>query len=412
MLKSPVIKVVIDAAHAHDIEPATLLALVEVETAGEPFEKDGRTPRFLFERHVFYRELGKVSSVKQSKAVSQGLAHKNWQRATQYKDQGTSEKRLALLEKVKAIDIEAAYRSCSWGVGQTMGFLAEELGFTDSIQMVETMIATGLAGQVDCMVREIVRKNLVTALNRKDWPHVARVYNGSGYAANKYDVKLKAAHEKWVRKLPTIVTQPAAGTAPTVIVPPEETISEFELKAVQARLKELGYEEVGEPDGKWGSRTTGAMAAFQAHEGLPVTGQYDAATRKALATAQPRPPSQARALATAADLKQDGSRIIEKTEKLSFWGRLQMFGGSIFGGGVAADQLGFLDNLQGGVDRVNQARGVWASIGEILKSLFGNPTVIVAFIALAGTGFIVWRFAKAIERYRVEDHNTGKHSGD
>lgn len=35
------------------------------------------------------------------------------------------------------------------------------------------------------------------ALRNKDWATFARCYNGSGYAVNKYDEKLKAAYEKF-----------------------------------------------------------------------------------------------------------------------------------------------------------------------------------------------------------------------
>lgn len=45
----------------------------------------------------------------------------------------------------------------------------------------------------------------------------------------------------------------------------------WEIHAIQQRLSDLGYHEVGLIDGKMGSRTRGALAAFQAHEGLPIT---------------------------------------------------------------------------------------------------------------------------------------------
>lgn len=38
---------------------------------------------------------------------------------------------------------------------------------------------------------------LVAALREKRWADFARGYNGPGYTANQYDVKLKEAYEKF-----------------------------------------------------------------------------------------------------------------------------------------------------------------------------------------------------------------------
>ncbi|WP_407521855.1 phage tail tip lysozyme [Methylobacterium oryzisoli] len=44
---------------------------------------------------------------------------------------------------------------------------------------------------------------------------------------------------------------------------PEESLSAYEIKGIQLRLRELGYVTVGKPDGDWGGLTAGAIAAFQ-----------------------------------------------------------------------------------------------------------------------------------------------------
>jgi N-acetylmuramidase len=68
-----------------------------------------------------------------------GLASPKWSKATQYKDQGKSAQRIARITHARAIDENVANRSASWGLGQTMGFLAEEPGFTDATEMVDHM---------------------------------------------------------------------------------------------------------------------------------------------------------------------------------------------------------------------------------------------------------------------------------
>ncbi|MCL4713190.1 MAG: DUF3380 domain-containing protein [Pseudorhodoplanes sp.] len=197
-----VLKEVVAVAKDNGIETAALLAVVEIESAGRALEDDGKTPRLLFERHIFHRELRKRAPEKLARAVEVGLAIPKWNRAVQYKDQGTSRGRLAVLARARAIETECANRSCSWGVGQTMGFLAEEMGFGSATEMVNSITGGGIPTQVAAMVREIKNKKLKDELNSHNWAGFARVYNGPGYAANQYDTKMAAAYSKWVVKFP------------------------------------------------------------------------------------------------------------------------------------------------------------------------------------------------------------------
>ncbi len=219
IFEGDVLRQTVAVAKSNGIEPAALLAVVEVESAGKSLEQDGRTPRLLFERHVFYRELQKDKATADlARAMSEGLAHSDWRRTTQYDDQGNSAKRLALLQRARTINEECALRSCSWGVGQTMGFLAEELNFTDAKQMFEYMVKGGVPAQVDCMVREIKRKGLIVKLNEHKWAEFAKVYNGPRYKENAYDTKMEQAYNRW-----THVKLPLSPEPAPVIVPKEVT---------------------------------------------------------------------------------------------------------------------------------------------------------------------------------------------
>lgn len=188
---------IVGRANAARIDPAALLAVVEIESAGRMFEADGITPRLLFERHVFYRELKKRAPQKLDQAARKGLTRTSWDRATQYKDQATSQGRLKVIAMARAVDVECANRSASWGLGQTMGFNAPALGFVSATVMVEYMMKNGLDGQVECLIREIRRNKLEDELESHDWAAFARAYNGPGYRANRYDTKLAAAYAKW-----------------------------------------------------------------------------------------------------------------------------------------------------------------------------------------------------------------------
>jgi N-acetylmuramidase len=66
------------AASAAGISKTGMLAIVEVETGGSPLEADGRTPNFLFKRHIFRRELAARQPSKVHEAERQGLWSANF----------------------------------------------------------------------------------------------------------------------------------------------------------------------------------------------------------------------------------------------------------------------------------------------------------------------------------------------
>jgi hypothetical protein len=224
MFTSAVIASTAEAAKRYGVEPAALLAVVEVESAGKAYENDGRTPRFLFEQHVFYRELLKRAPDKLPAAVHVGLARKSWDRAVQYKEQGTSKDRMDVLRRARAIDAECANLSASWGVGQTMGFHYKALGFASATAMVQHMTTGGLAAQIDVMCRNISDMGMWPALKVKNFAAFARRYNGAGYKQNAYDTKMAAAYSRWTAKLANGIPKDApakapAGKAAKVLIP-------------------------------------------------------------------------------------------------------------------------------------------------------------------------------------------------
>jgi peptidoglycan hydrolase-like protein with peptidoglycan-binding domain len=408
MFSDTVIKALVDAANANGIEPAALLAIAEVETSGATFEHDGRTPQLLYERHIAWRQSSKVSRVLQSAFAAAGLAIPKWSRSTQYKDQGSSEKRLALIGKARGLSAEVANASASWGIGQTMGFLYRELGFASACAMVDHMTGS-LAGQIDCMIGELKNKHLIQHLNAHNWPHVALIYNGEGYAANRYDTRLADAHKRWGRKLATGAHQ---------VVPAD--MSPAEIKALQAKMRELGISAVGNPNGVAGINTVAALSAFQAHEGLTVTGKFDDATREALKTAVPVEPPRERKQATARDLAGAGSKTIKVAQRGGWLAWIKgivgtgMLGGAAAehgGGDAAPDVGGLLQSAQDGVDKINQAKGVWESFHDLAGPLFGHPAVIVAGVLLILSAVALAFVVKLIIEHRVADHNSGVHAG-
>lgn len=75
------------------------------------------------------------------------------------------------------------------------------------------------------------------------------------------------------------------GVRRTGNVAPSVTMS---VEAVQRRLKDLGYHEVGQIDGKIGPRTRAAILAFRDDNSLPLNPIIDVALTEALDKASPR----------------------------------------------------------------------------------------------------------------------------
>jgi len=227
-------------------------AVIEVETSGGGFDKQGR-PKMLFEPHVFYRELGE--GPKRTTAEAQGLAYPKWGAKPYPAD---SYSRLATAIR---IDANAALRSASWGLGQIMGFNHRAAGFASAGDMVEAFCASEKAG-LEAMVRFIESEGLDDDLRRLDWSGFARGYNGAGYAQHGYHTRLAAAYARWQ-------------AVPDVLAPALPKIGlgsrGAAVREAQERLLALGRDPQG-VDGWFGTDTLAALLAFQKSAGLKQDG--------------------------------------------------------------------------------------------------------------------------------------------
>jgi N-acetylmuramidase/Putative peptidoglycan binding domain len=390
MFSQEIIDAIVAAAKAQNWPASALLAVVECETSGKPFEQDGHTPSLLFERHKFYSEMQEHEPSKLKAAIAAGLAIPHWSRSTQYKDQGTSAGRLNVIAKARAIDEEVANRAASWGLGQTMGFNAESLHYDNATEMVAEL-SRGIAEQVDALVREIKTNHLDRYLIAKNWPAFAKGYNGSGYKQNNYDTRMASADARWVRRLGQIESgefYPKPGKTITMVY--------------QTKLKELGF-NVGKVDGDWGDLTTGACSAFQRREGLKITGHPNDETTAILDKSEDkREVAPERAQATVDDLRSAGSQTVQAADKGSLVSKIMVGAGALGG----ASQTGVLDQAQGMVDKVQQFKGIMDSVHNLVHAL--APYWWVGVIAV---GFITWKLYGDVIKRRLHDHQTGVHLG-
>jgi len=180
-----------DSAALLGVEPAVIKAVAEVESSGDGFLPSGH-PKILFEPHVFWQELLKRNISPGSITGASDILYKNWTTGKYGKTSAQPER----LKRAIAINKEAALSSASWGRFQIMGYNWAASGFA-------TLDAFIAAMHIDedqhlfAFVNFVKSKNLVDELQRKDWAGFSKVYNGSGYKANKYDEKLAAAYQKF-----------------------------------------------------------------------------------------------------------------------------------------------------------------------------------------------------------------------
>lgn len=174
------------AATRLGVEVATIKAVVEVECNGSGFFKDGRT-KILFEAHHFDRY-----TKGQFRQSHPNISSPTWNRKLYFG--GVRE--YARFDEAKSLNAWAAMMSVSWGLGQIMGFNHVLCGYKTVESFVADM-AISEGKQLMAMCEFIRNRGLVTALKKHEWNTFAYAYNGEGYRANAYHLKLASAYNKY-----------------------------------------------------------------------------------------------------------------------------------------------------------------------------------------------------------------------
>ncbi len=380
-------------AHKIGVGEDELHAFMDVEAAGSGFDKQGR-PKILFEPHVFYRNL---KGAQRDRAVKEGLAYPKWGEKPYPSD---SDPRL---KKAMVINETVALKSTSWGLGQILGENHEMVGYRTVQDMVRKFMDDEeyhLEAIVDYLVSAKLDGELrkLAALTRKttaaDTEKLVSVYNGPGYKKNRYHTKMAAAHNKW-RAIPDTKWSPDMDNtvaAPVdVPVPTPKPVPQNDklVEQVQDLLWDKGYPEVGESDNKYGPRTRNAILAFQADNGLPLTGEITDELLAQLVKAPKREMAPARQNATEKDLKAEP--VVKEGSWLKKIG-MTIFGGALFGG--VTDGTANLEDIANGV---TQVRSFFDTIGPLLP-----------WLLMAGAGGLVFYFGRrAVHKY-VEAYREGR----
>lgn len=267
---------IVAAAGKSGLDPAALLAVIEVESNGIFFALvDGRNePLIRFEGHYFDRRLdGELREKARRDSLSSPIAGA-------IANPRSQSQRWALLNRACSISQNAALESTSWGVGQVMGAHWKALGYPSVAAMVDEARA-GVTGQVGLLIRFIEKNGLTPLLVKQDWTAFARRYNGPGFRRNRYDSKLRSAyasHSALILETDQTPVSPPGQSVILSIGAKGESVRELQLT-----LTSLGYP--APPSGIFDAATRTAVKAFQSHKGLLSDGIAGAKTLSALAAA-------------------------------------------------------------------------------------------------------------------------------
>jgi len=180
------------------------------------------------------------------------------------------------------------------------------------------------------------------------------------------------------------------GTAPAAA--PSGAITDPAIvRQVQTRLRELGYTEVGEADGKVGKMTRTAILAFRNENGLPLADYIDQDLRVAMLDAPARELAPARADAAPGEVR---AQVPEA--RAAWWTKVSAWvAGAVASLGVVID--GIIDNLDG-------ARG-WL---EPLKTTLGDIPTWTWFAILGAGAFFLWQKSRKAEVAIQTAYQTGE----
>ncbi len=279
-----------------------LHAIIDTESRGTGFDRQGR-PKILFEPHVFYRNL---SGTKRARAVKAGLAYQKWGT----KPYGKESAQYGKLLQAIAIDETAALKACSWGLLQVLAENHKEAGYATPQAMVldflddeekhlEAAVRFMEKSGIGAELRKLAKLN--RAITAEEAVPVVEKYNGPGFRKNDYHTKFAKNYNRW-RKIKDTPFTPSPNDEVIWKAAPFK-VTKAVIENVQTLLRDKGFPEVGDIDGKLDGRTRTTIETFQSYVGLPKTGRIDDKLLAELVKYPGRPQAPSRANATVQDIK-------------------------------------------------------------------------------------------------------------
>ncbi len=187
-----------ELANANKIEPSVLRAIVDIESSGTGFydEKSAfngkckvRFEPDYFEKFASSRPYFLPASITTIAAKAQS------------KFTGRLAYEQAILQSPAA-----AIKATSFGLGQIMGFNHERVGYKSLLEFSQHMEESEYR-QLTAFVKFLTsNKQLLQAVQMKDFKTIALLYNGKNYASRQYDQKLELAYKALTRRKTNALT--------------------------------------------------------------------------------------------------------------------------------------------------------------------------------------------------------------
>ncbi|SDE20279.1 N-acetylmuramidase family protein [Niabella drilacis] len=175
-----------EAARLLGCEVAAITAVAEVESAGAGFLAND-TPKILFERHKFHQlTAGKYDTAYPD--ISNSIPGGHGKISDQHRR----------LQRAAAQDRQAALMAVSWGKFQVLGLNFKLAGFATLPLFINAMY-TGEPAHLMAFCNFVKNTGLLAALQRRDWPAFAYIYNGPAYKKNRYDSRMAAAYKIFIK---------------------------------------------------------------------------------------------------------------------------------------------------------------------------------------------------------------------
>ncbi len=167
-----------------DVE--AIKAVAEVETKESAWDHMGR-PKILFEPHYF-RQLTQDKYSKTHPDISGPYSPDSYE---------GSRLQYPKLYRAAVLDQQAALKSTAWGRFQIMGAHYKQAGYSSVSVFVQDMMISEYM-HLNTFANFIKNdKNLLIAIQEKNWEAFARCYNGPSYAQSKYDIRIDAAYKRF-----------------------------------------------------------------------------------------------------------------------------------------------------------------------------------------------------------------------
>lgn len=176
----------VESASRLGVHVAAIKAVVSVESTGAGFF-EGK-PIILAEPHRFSRSTSGRFNV-----TNPDVSYKNWGAKPYPRTQSA---RYGQLLKMIRLDVDAGFKSASYGKFQILGENYKICGYNTPAEFAFAM-ARDEATQLKAFEKFVIDNGLLTHMKNLDWAKFARGYNGSAYAKNNYDTRLAKAYRQY-----------------------------------------------------------------------------------------------------------------------------------------------------------------------------------------------------------------------